>query len=183
MTSKLFLQCRIASCSRHARICIPTRGYRRVIRRWELGVSQRIAYGSVGCVPPVVCCAGIVYGGNRRLGYSGFGKAPPRRRTPRAGASHRSSHQAALRSSALPARRSDVALGCRHRAHACPRPGRRQCQPRVGRCSVFKRSGCRFASGKRVESRTWSRVSIQSKRRKLRRHGGVRRVRFVQRRR
>ena len=50
------------------------------------GVSQRIEYGSVGCVLPVASKglspsrrAGIVFGGDRRFGLPGFSKVSPRR--------------------------------------------------------------------------------------------------------
>ncbi len=49
------------------------------------GVSQRIKYGSVGCVLPVAsqglspsCRAGSVFGGDRRFSLPGFCKIPPR---------------------------------------------------------------------------------------------------------
>ena len=93
MTPKAFLHCRMTSCSRHTRNRIAKPGCRRLAGLWvearaadgNGGVSQRIEYGSVGCVLPVAskglspsCRTGIVFGGDRRFGLPGFCKVPPR---------------------------------------------------------------------------------------------------------
>ncbi len=108
--------------------------------RWEWGVSQRIEYGSVGCVLPVASCgltpcrrAGIVFGGDRRFGRPGFRQIPPWRIA--APHTHHASRHAepALRVSLHPSRPSYRHLArvsrwnagvARMRARAC----RRQCQ-------------------------------------------------------
>ena len=101
--------------------------------RWGLGVSKRIEYGSVVCVSPVAssCCAGIVFGGNRRLGHPGFGKVSSRRRA-YAHAHYAASRRAALSLIVIIGTSRAVALGCRCRANAGAWSCRRQCQPRAG---------------------------------------------------
>src|SRR5713101_1740166 len=106
--------------------------------QWELGVSTRVKlerglskYGSVVCVSPVAscCCAGFLFGGDLRIGHSGFSKVSSRRRAARSCASCWPSHGAALRtslSSSAPGTR--IALGARRGANASARFCRYQCQ-------------------------------------------------------
>src|SRR3954465_7659897 len=70
------------SCPAASRLAFGTRnsfhalGWRFPLPDGESGVSKRIEYGSVGCVPPVAWFpgAGGMFVGLRRLSYSGFGK-------------------------------------------------------------------------------------------------------------
>lgn len=162
MTPKLILQCPIASCSRHTPTCIrtPDVGSQARLQSEDAsadgngGVSQRNEYGSVGCVVPVASCgltpfrrAGIVFGGNRRLGFPGVSKVSPRHRAARLHASRQPSSPPALRlsplsslpSSSLPSSRAAVALGRRRCANADARSCRRQCRHRVK--PLFRRDG------------------------------------------
>ena len=103
------------------------------------GVSQRIEYGSVGCVLPAAskglspsCRAGIVFGGYRRLGLPGFCKVSPRRMAAHPCPLCSPSHRAALRLSSPPSvspPRARIALGCRRGANAGARLCQYQCQP------------------------------------------------------
>jgi len=101
----------------------------------DWGCHRRNEYGSVSCVPPVACRAGVVFGGDRRISHPSFGKISPWRRAPRSRASRRLSRQTALRSSLLSARCARVAPGCRRGANASARLCRYPCQFPVERCS------------------------------------------------
>jgi len=159
--------CAAASCLAHATPGIAY-GARMsaVVRLWvevlmadgNGGASQRIDYGSVGCVRPVASKgvspsrrAGIVFGGDRWFGFACFCKVSSRHLPSRLHAACQPPHcpplrlhaascrPAALRSQSPSSPRARIALGRRRGANAGEGLSQWQCQPGIRH--LFRRHG------------------------------------------
>ena len=112
------------SCAAASRLALATRnsfyapGCRFSRTDGQAGVSKRIEYGSVGCVPPVAWfpCAGGMFVGLRRVSNSGFGKVSSSRRRAAARAHHHHHHHITALPS--PPLRASDGHGRRYRAVA-----------------------------------------------------------------